>query len=88
MLPKASTVIPYRQIHQEVSEADRQELQVLRDLNVLQNYRIQGEDDEDCEVAFLDLMDMNVPCDGCDDHPEGVLYVSEPGTDRESKSNS
>jgi hypothetical protein len=61
-------VIVAEDIQQEVSDSQRQELEMLRQLGVIQLTTLQGKDDEDCELQWLEFFNA-------DEDKNCVLYV-------------
>lgn len=59
-------------IQQDIQDSQRQELEMLRQLGVIQLVTIQGKNDEDCEQQWLEFFNA-------DEDKDCVLYAAEPG---------
>jgi hypothetical protein len=66
------------QRQQQIESTD--DLANYRELGILETFTIQGDSDEDCEMQFLSIM--------ADAKPGDVLYVTEPGINKELASTS
>ena len=62
--------------HEDGNQVQSGDLEKYKALGVLETVTLQGNDDEDVEVQFLDTLNAG---------PSDAVYVNEPGLDREGK---
>jgi hypothetical protein len=63
-----------KDINQEMAESQHKDLEMYRKLGVLEVHRLEGLNDEECELAWLDAIRIK---------DDAGLYVAEPGIKHE-----